>query len=251
MNENAPYNDDCRMTTFITGGAEGIGRAISLIFASRGWNIICHYFTSSRSAEKLQSEIREMGRQCELVQGDLSSSRDIDAIIERIRNFKIDSLINNAGSYVIKKSFCDLNFEDLKSVFAVNTFAPILLTSKVFEKMKGNSFGRIVNISSISAKYGGSSQSLHYGCSKLALEGLTKTLAKEGAKHNVLVNTLRPGVIDTGFHKKYPQNMDQRLSMIPMKRMGSAEEVANMVYFLGSEKNTYITNETITIAGGE
>ena len=101
------------------------------------------------------------------------------------------------------------------------------------------------------AKYGGSSYSMHYGCSKLAIEGVTKTLAKEGAEYNVFVNTVRAGVIDTEFHKKFPKDMKKRIEIIPLKKMGSPHDIADMVYYLGSDKNNYITNETITIAGGE
>jgi NAD(P)-dependent dehydrogenase (short-subunit alcohol dehydrogenase family) len=133
----------------------------------------------------------------------------------------------------------------------VNTFAPILLTANIFMRMKEKSFGRIINISSIAAKYGGSGYSMHYGCSKLALEGLTKTLSREGAEYNVLVNTIRPGVIDTEFHKKYPKDMEKRIAMIPLKRMGTPKDVADMVYYLGSDENKFITNETIAISGGE
>ncbi|MFA5256470.1 MAG: SDR family oxidoreductase, partial [Candidatus Omnitrophota bacterium] len=128
---------------------------------------------------------------------------------------------------------------------------PIRITSAVFAAMKKNMFGRIVNISSIAAKYGGSSRSMHYGCSKLALEGLTRTIAREGVAFNILANTVRPGVIDTDFHKKFPKDMKARISMIPMKRMGRPEEVADLIYYLGSGKNSFVTNETIAIAGGE
>ena len=92
---------------------------------------------------------------------------------------------------------------------------------------------------------------MHYGCSKLALEGMTKTLAREGAEYNVLVNTIRPGVIDTEFHKKFSKDMLKRISMVPMKKTGRPEDVADLVFYLGSNKNNYITNEIVTISGGE
>ena len=92
---------------------------------------------------------------------------------------------------------------------------------------------------------------MHYGCSKRALEGITKTLAKEGAAYNVLINTIRPGVIDTEFHKKFPKDMKSRIEMIPMKKMGTPDDAAYMIYYLGSEENRFITNEIIAVAGGE
>ena len=83
------------------------------------------------------------------------------------------------------------------------------------------------------------------------MEGITKTLARDGARFNVLVNTVRPGVIDTPFHRKFPKDMKRRTELIPLGRMGAASEVAEMVFMLGSDQNTYITNEIITVAGGE
>ena len=238
-------------TVFITGAASGIGRATAIVFARRGWDVVGHYFSSRKYAMSLVSEVQGFGRNCEVIQGDLCSDRGIAAIIETVRSFRIDSLINNAGSYVVQKHFTGLTYETLLKVFTLNTFAPILLSAAVFEEMKKNGFGRIVNISSIAAKYGGSAFSVHYGCSKRALEGLSQTLSREGAAHNVLVNTIRPGVIDTDFHKKHPKNMDDRIDMIPLKRMGTADEVAVSAYQLGSEINTFITNETIAVSGGE
>ncbi len=144
-----------------------------------------------------------------------------------------------------------MTFSDMRRVFMVNVFTPIILTSSLFTRMKQNKFGRIVNISSIAAKYGGSAYSMHYGCSKLALEGITKTIAREGAAYNILVNTVRPGVIDTDFHKRFPKDMKKRLAMVPLKRMGRPQEIADIVYYFGSDMNTYITNQAIALAGGE
>ncbi|KKK94832.1 hypothetical protein LCGC14_2678880 [marine sediment metagenome] len=133
----------------------------------------------------------------------------------------------------------------------INVFAAISISKSVFEKMKDNKFGRIVNISSIGAKYGSSIASVPYACSKLALEGITKTFAREGAEYNILVNTIRPGVVDTEFHKKVFKNLKERISLIPLKKMINIKEIVEMIYYLGSEKNNFITNDIITIAGGE
>jgi 3-oxoacyl-[acyl-carrier protein] reductase len=151
----------------------------------------------------------------------------------------------------MQKHFDELKLEDLEKVFGVNAFAPILIISAIYQNMARRKFGRIVNISSIAAKYGGSKVSLPYGSAKMALEGLTRTIAKEGARVNVLANTIRPGVVNTEFHQKFKKNMTARIKLIPMKRMGTPEEVAELAYFLGSDKNTFITNETIAVSGGE
>lgn len=238
-------------TVLVTGATSGIGMAVAIKFAERGCNVLCHYHSSKEKAMKLKAIIDNLGIPCYLLKADLSSKREIISLNNKLKEFQIDSLINNAGTYTVNKHFKELTIEDITNTFMVNTFAPILLTASIFMRMKEKQFGRIVNISSIAAKYGGSNYSMHYGCSKLALEGITKTLTKEGAEYNVLVNTVRPGVIDTEFHKKFPKDMEKRITLIPLKKMGTPEDVADMVYYLGSGMNKFITNEIITVAGGE
>lgn len=238
-------------TVLITGATSGIGSKVAIKFAEEGWNILCHYYSFEEKAEKLRELISKHGVDCYLFEANLSEDNQIQSFINKLEDFDIDGLVNNAGTYEVYKHFSELSVLDLTRTFKVNAFAPMLLTTNIFMRMKERGFGRIVNISSIAAKYGGSSYSMHYGCSKLALEGMTKTLAREGAEYNVLVNTIRPGVIDTEFHKKFPKDMPKRISMVPMKKTGKPEDVADLVFYLGSNKNNYITNEIVTISGGE
>lgn len=240
-----------KRTVLVTGSSGGIGRKIAIRFAKEGWSLLCHYNSSRLKAEELKKSIEKLGADCCLIKADFSSKKEINAFIKKIKGVKLDSLVNNAGAYLANKDFSKLTIEDITATFTVNVFVPMLLAANVFGRMKENGFGRIVNISSIAAKYGGSSQSLDYGCSKLALEGVTKTLARAGAEFNVLVNTIRPGVIDTGFHKKFPKDMIKRIQMIPLKRMGTPQDLQEIIYFLGSDKNNFITNETIAVSGGE
>lgn len=240
-----------RRTVLITGVTGGIGSAAALRFAKAGWKVLAHYHSSEAEAKSIKGSVVRLGGSCEIMGSDLSSRPQLEKFVKRCRALDIDALVNCAGTYSISKHFSDLAAEDLVRTFMVNTFAPFLLSSAVFDRMVKKRFGRIVNISSIAAKYGGSAYSMHYGCSKLALEGITRTLAREGAASNILVNTVRPGVIDTSFHKKFPKDMTKRVAMIPLKKMGKPEDVAEMVYYLGSDKNNFITNETITVAGGE
>lgn len=250
INKTKPLNTT-QKTVLITGITSDIGHEIAIRFAKKGWKIIGHYYSSEKKAGELKDEIDILGVNCYLLRADFSSKTEIIRLDKKLQEFQIDTLINNAGTYTESKHFSTLTIDDMIKTFMVNTFAPMLLSNSLFVRMKERRFGRIVNISSIAAKYGGSSYSMHYGCSKSALEGLTKTLAKEGAEYNVLVNTTRPGVIDTDFHVKFPKDMEKRIAMIPMQRMGNPREVADVVYYLGSDVNSFITNEIITISGGE
>jgi len=236
-------------TVLITGSTSGIGRKIVEIFGINKWNLICHYNSVNKNYEDLKKFLEEKGYWHDFIKADFSSIIGINDFINRLKEYNIDSLINNAGTYWKNISLSDINFDDMNNVFMVNFFAPSLISTKIFKLMTEKEYGRIVNISSIAAKYG--SNNLPYGCSKLALEGITKTLARNGSKHNVLVNTIRPGFIDTDFHKKFPKDMKKRISIIPLNKIGKPEDIAKIVYLLGSDENSFITNEITTIAGGE
>jgi len=235
----------------VTGASGGIGSEIARTFLSKGWNGIFHYCSSNKNLESLKKLSLKYGVKAIFLKADFAKKRELSGFIDKIKHLRVDSLINNAGSYVASKYFSDLNISDIEKTFFINAFAPILISSAVFKQMETRHFGRIVNISSIAAKYGGSVYSLHYGCSKLALEGITKTLSREGAKCGILINTIRPGVINTGFHEKFPKDMKKRKAIIPLKRLGEPKDVAKLVYFLASEENEYITNEDIAVSGGE
>lgn len=240
-----------RRAVLITGASSGIGAMTALEFARAGWRVLAQYRSSDEKARGLQQEIEAAGGECILVKADLETRPGIGRLMRAGEAHAVDSLVNNAGTYRAGVHFSALGLDDLIATFTVNAFAPTLLACRFFRHMQERGFGRIVNVSSIAAKYGGSANSLHYGSSKRALEGLTKTLAKAGAEHNILVNTVRPGVIDTEFHKKFPKDMTARIAMIPVKRMGRAEDVAGIIYYLGSERNDFITNQTIAVSGGE
>ncbi len=235
----------------ITGISSKIGEAIALKYFENDWNIIGHYNSSNRTVDKLRTHLNKTKAEIEFIQADFTQKEDVERFLRYIKEREIDAYIGNAGTAFVKKHYTEISIEEINQTFMINVFIPIKIIAEVFGGMCKNKFGRVVNISSIAAKYGGSENTLHYGASKLALEGVTKTFAREGAIDNVLVNTIRPGFIDTDFHIKFPKNIKKRVSKIPMKRIGSPFEVAELVYYLGSEKNTYITNETITIAGGE
>jgi len=238
-------------TVLITGATGGIGKEIAITFAREGWNIICHYSCAEERTNKLKGMIKNYNVDYHDIKANFSSQDHIQDFVNELEGFSIDTVVNNAGTYTVNKYFSELVIDEINRTLLVNVVAPMMITGKLFTGMKKRRFGRVVNISSIAAKYGGSGYSMHYGCSKRALEGMSKTLAKEGAEYNILVNTIRPGVIDTDFHKKFPKDMERRIGQIPLKKMGQPDDIAEIAYYLGSEKNSFITNEIITISGGE
>ena len=163
-------------------------------------------------------------------------------------------LVNNAGGVYGARDVLTLDEESWDKTFALNTTASFFLARDAFLYMKNHGGGRIINISSISAKYGGSPTTIHYGAAKAALDAVTKGLAKAGAPYNILVNSVRGGVIDTPFHKKIhrdKKSLEERIKLIPLKRMGEPIDVARVVLFLASDAGSYITGEIFTVAGGD
>jgi len=233
----------------ITGGGNGIGLACVEKFLDAGWHVYAHYHHSKKELEGLA---RQFPGKLECVQADFADRRKLRNFLKSLDRIQTDVLINNAAVYDLSKKKSD-RLQAIHDVLAVNVVAPTLITEKVFAKMKKNKKGSIVNISTIAARYGSSADSIFYGISKRGLEALTRTLAREGAAFGISVNTVRPGAIDTGFHRKIgrsEKDMQARQSKIPMGRLGTPQEVAELIFHLGAV-HSFATNQTITIAGGD
>ena len=237
----------------ITGASGGIGSSMVYLFAEYGALVGVHYNKPRGKADQIVRNIEKNGGVAEALQGDLIA----DSPDQMIRSFidffgGIDVLINNAGAVIGPKDILDLDGDSWDKTFQLNARAPFFLAQSAFEHMKGQGGGKIINISSISVKYGGSSQTLHYGAAKSALETVTLGLSKAWARHNILVNTVRGGFIDTPMHQKLGRNnLEKRISMIPLKRAGSPKDMAGMILFLASEAGDFLTGETFTVAGGD
>ena len=237
----------------ITGASGGIGSALARRFAEHGANIGIHYNSDENTAKSLAEEIINLGVGAYCFQADFLSDSYTDLIDRFVDQFNgIDVLINNAGSVAESLNFEELTMEAWRKAFIINCDVPFFLAQRAFSQMKENAGGKIIYISSISAKYGGSSVSLHYGAAKSAGETSSKGLARAGAAHNILVNTIRSGFIDTPFHKNIKnKNLSDRIDMIPLKRAGKPEEVADMALHLASDSGNFITGEIFTVAGGD
>ena len=237
----------------ITGASGGIGSCMARLFAKYGASVGIHYNNRENESTLLVDKIKKMGVDGAAFQADLTKESSKSIIPSFINHFGgLDVLINNAGAAIGPKDILDMDEESWDKTFQLNTRAPFFLAQNAFKHMKENGGGKIINISSISVKYGGSSQTLHYGAAKSALETVTLGLSKAGAKHNILVNTVRGGYIDTPMHQKMGRkNSKERIEMIPLKKAGKPQDMAGMVLFLASEAGDFITGETFTVAGGD
>jgi 3-oxoacyl-[acyl-carrier protein] reductase len=247
------FEDIKNKKVLITGASGGIGSCMALLFAEYGANVGIHYNVGESESIILVDKIKKMGVDGAAFQADLAKESSKSIIPSFINHFGgLDVLINNAGAVVGPKDILDMDEDSWDKTFCLNTRSPFFLAQNAFKHMKGNGGGKIINISSISVKYGGSSQTLHYGAAKSALETITLGLSKAGAMHNILVNTVRGGFIDTPMHQKIGRNnLEKRIEMIPLKRAGRPQDLAGMVLFLASESGDYITGETFTVAGGD
>jgi len=216
-----------KKTALVTGASRGIGKSIKESLLNEQIEVI------SPSRNEL----------------DLSSSESIDNFLTNLSK-SIDILVNNAGILKVGKHN-DLSSSDFQEILQVNVIAPFEIISGVVESMKQKKFGRIVNISSIWGQISREGRSL-YSSSKAALDALTKSFALEFGPYNVLINSVAPGYVDTELIKKH--NTDLELAeikkTIPLQRFAKKTEISNLVKFLCSEDNSYVTGQIITIDGG-
>ena len=235
----------------ITGATRGIGKQIALTLANEGYNIVLNYRTENDELFQAKNEIESKNVNCLTVQGDVTNFEDCKQMIERaINEFgKIDVLINNAG---ITKDMllARMKEEDFKQVIDVNLVGTFNMTKNVISYMMKARSGRIINISSVVGIAGNAGQT-NYSASKAGIIGFTKSLAKEVASRNILVNAVAPGFIETNMTDVLKQEVkDEIAKNIPLKRMGTPKDVANVVMFLASEDSSYITGQVISVDGG-
>jgi len=240
----------------ITGASSGIGRCTAELLASYGAVCGIHYYKNEDGAKSVVDSIRSNGGFSEKFKEDLSDKVSHSKLIQSFIDAfgKIDVLINNAGALLGKIDFLKLDEKSWDKTFNLNVKAPFFLSQKAFPHMKKCNGGKIINISSISAKYGGTNVSLHYGSAKAALEAVTVGLAKLGAKHRILVNSIRCGFIDTEFHRKIKRSKEEikeRIKHIPLGHSGKPIDIARMILFLASEAGDHITGEIFTVSGGD
>jgi len=239
----------------VTGGATGIGTSIVTRLASLGASVVCSYHKSRAGAEALAVELGARGLSIFPVQMNVASSSEVKAAVEQAAAHfgrPIAILVNNAGDNIDPQPVETMAEELWNTVLGINLTGPFLCAKYCIPGMKVMGGGRIVNVTSISARTGGGPGSAHYVASKAGLEGFTRALAKELAPFNITVNGVAPGLIYTPIHERIntPESLERLRQSIPLLRIGVPEEVARVVSFLCSEDASFITGEVVAVNGG-
>lgn len=238
-------------TALITGGAKGIGQSIALKMGAAHANVAIVYRGSEKNAIETQKEIQAMGVKSEIYQCDVADFSATKALVTQVaKDFgSFEILVNNAG-ITADKLLIAMKEEDFDSVIATNLKGAFNMTKHAGTLFLKQRKGRIINISSVSGLMGNIGQ-CNYAAAKAGLIGLTKSTAKEMALRQVTCNAIAPGFIDTDMTKKLkPEIIEEVLKLIPLKRFGQAEDIANLCVYLSSEMAGYITGEVIKVDGG-
>jgi len=238
---------------WVTGSSKGIGRAVVLGLAEQGRDVVVHYNSSEDDAREVEERIKGFGNDVLMLKGDVTDAGDVRRMVGEIedRYGRIDILVNNAGSMVKRATLAEMTEEVWDRVMDVNLKSVYLCSQAVLPMMKRQG-GRIINMTSVSARDGGSPSSLAYSTAKGGVSTLTRAMAKELVSDGILVNGVAPGRIDTPFHDEFTTDdkREEAAQGIPLGREGTPEEVVGAVLFLASSRANYILGEIIEVNGG-
>ena len=238
-------------TVFVTGGSRGIGKEVALKFAENGYNVVINYVSSNTDVEALKSEFEGKGVKALIMQADVTDKTAIEELVKKaIEGFgAIDVLVNNAG-ITRDNLLMRMSEEEFDKVIEINLKGTYIVTKAVTKYMMKKRKGSIINLSSVVGVAGNAGQ-CNYAASKAGIIGFTKSIAKELASRNIRSNAVAPGFIETDMTAVLSDEVKENIhNQIPLKRMGTAKEVANLIYFLGSDESAYITGQVINIDGG-
>ncbi len=236
----------------VTGGCRGIGRAISLALAKQSASVLVTYREKQSLAQELVRKIEQLDVKAKICELDVADRKSVKNMVDTaLKEFgAVDILVNNAG---INKptDFDEITIEDWDEILDVNLKGPFICCQEILPALRKRGGGSIINIGSVSGQYGGP-RTAHYAASKAALISLGQVVARFGAQDNIRCNTIAAGLIESDMANAglANKNVSKMLDSIILKRLGTADEVAQSVVFLASDLSKYITAQTINVNGG-
>ena len=241
----------------ITGAGRGIGAATALLAAQAGWRVVINYHQNRQAAESVREQIHDRGGHAVVYQADVADESQVTAMFAFASQqlAPIGGLVNNAGTLETSMRLEQMDGSRFDRIFATNVKGSLLCAREAVRYMSvrhGGQGGPIVNVSSVAARLGGPNEYVDYAASKGAIDTLTVGLASELSEDGIRVNAVRPGLIDTEIHQLSgdPDRINRISGHIPMKRPGSAEEVAHSIVWLLSDQASYCTGTFIDCSGG-
>ena len=240
----------------ITGGSRGIGRATALAAAARGFRVVVGYASNQKAADEVVAQIEARNGKAVAVQCDVGSEADILTLFKAADAFgTLGALVNNAGIVGPTARVDAMSAERIQRMMAVNVTGSMLCAREAVKRMStrhGGKGGVIVNLSSVAAKLGSPNTYVDYAASKGAIDSFTIGLGYEVAGEGIRVAAIRPGLIDTEIHASggEPDRAHRLAHVVPMKRIGTADEIANAIVWLMSDEASYVTSAILDVSGG-
>ncbi len=238
-------------TILITGASRGIGRATALLCGAEGWAVAVNYARDGAAAAETVARVKEAGGDAFAMQGDVRDEAAVAALFERtVETFGgLDGVVNNAGIVAPKSTVAEMSVERMRGVFETNVLGAYIVAREAARRMTR---GSIVNVSSAAARLGSAGEYVDYAGSKGAMDTMTTGLSNELAPRGIRVNAVRPGLIATDIHASggQPDRADRLGGATPIGRAGTAEEVAQAIIWLLSDKASYVTGATVDVSGG-
>ena len=251
----ATYPDLKGKVALVTGASSGIGAATARLLAAQGARVAVGFYQNKKGAVEVLETIAAAGGTAVADKGDFRKVTEIRSVIDTVVGEfgPIDILINNAGSLVKRSPIREVTEELWDDIIALNLKSAVFASQAVAQSMIERRTGAIVNVVSIAGHNGGGPGAGTYATAKAGLTSFSKSLAKELAPHGIRVNAVSPGVIDTPFHEVFstPEMIAGFVKTIPLGRVGTSEECANVIAFLVSDAAAYVVGETIEVNGGQ
>lgn len=246
-----------RKTLIVTGASTGIGAATARLAALHNYDVAIGYHSDQQGASRVAKDVETAGGRAVLIHADLSDPDQVDRFFAKFDAAfdHLDGLVNNAGVVDVATRVDQMQPARLRRMFDTNLIGPMLIAGHAVRRMStahGGRGGTIVNISSAAARLGAAGLYVDYAAAKAGIDILTKGLSDEVAAEGIRVNGIRPGLIETPIHAKggQPDRAQKLAAMVPMKRTGKAEEVAEAVLWLLSDAASYVTGTTLDVSGG-